>query len=74
MLQPAAAAPPGLHYIMSTGVAAAAGVVAAVGDDVAGVAVGDRVYTLDSRSGTYAQFALCARRDVLSLPPALTQR
>jgi len=42
----------------------AAGVVEAVGPDVPKLKVGDRVYTSDTRSGSYAAFALCEARTV----------
>src|SRR3954471_23182567 len=37
----------------------ASGVVEAVGDGVTKFKIGDRVYTADSISGTYAEFSLC---------------
>ena len=37
----------------------AAGVVEAVGDGVASYKPGDRVYTADALTGTYAEYALC---------------
>jgi NADPH2:quinone reductase len=46
----------------------AAGIVEAIGDDVSDFKVGDRVYTADSLSGTYAEFALCAENQVHKLP------
>ncbi len=48
----------------------AAGTVEAVGDGVAGLAVGDRVYTAGTLSGAYADRALCARAQVHLLPAA----
>jgi NADPH:quinone reductase len=44
------------------------------GCDGAGVRVdtGERVYVTDSLSGTYAEFALCPRRDVRPLPDRLS--
>src|SRR5919198_1415980 len=45
-----------------------AGVVEAVGEGVTRVAVGDRVYTAGSLSGTYAQQALCKEAQVHPLP------
>lgn len=45
-----------------------AGVVEAVGAGVSRVRVGDRVYTTGSRSGTYAEFALCGEEQVWPLP------
>lgn len=41
-----------------------AGVVAAVGPDVVDLQEGDRVYTAGSLTGTYAELALCERRQV----------
>ncbi|MEP0842531.1 MAG: NADPH:quinone reductase [Phycisphaerae bacterium] len=49
-----------------------AGVVEAVGAEVTGVAVGDRVYVADSISGSYAEKTLCRRRQVYPLPEALS--
>jgi NADPH:quinone reductase len=49
-----------------------AGVVEAVGPDVAGVATGDRVYTCGSLTGTYAEMCLCAAGQVRPLPSKLT--
>jgi NADPH2:quinone reductase len=46
----------------------AAGVVEAVGAGVTGVAVGDRVYTVQTLSGAYAELALCDRSQVKPLP------
>ena len=46
----------------------AAGVVESVGDQVTRFKPGDRVYTADSLTGTYAQYALC-REDQLGLLP-----
>lgn len=46
----------------------AAGVVAAVGHDVARVKIGDRVYTTGSKTGTYAEQALCDESTVHLLP------
>src|SRR5215203_5587510 len=37
----------------------AAGVVEAVGEEVSNFKVGDRVYTADSVTGTYAEYTLC---------------
>lgn len=45
-----------------------AGVVAALGDGVAGLAVGDRVYLAGSISGTYADYAVCRADQVFTLP------
>lgn len=46
----------------------AAGVVEAVGAKVENIKVGDRVFTADSVSGTYAEFALCEENQVQILP------
>jgi NADPH2:quinone reductase len=46
----------------------AAGVVDAVGAGVAGIAAGDRVYTVQTLSGAYAELALCDRSQVKPLP------
>ncbi|BET65915.1 NADPH:quinone reductase [Opitutales bacterium ASA1] len=49
-----------------------AGVVDAVGSGVTGIAVGDRVYTSGSLTGTYAEYAVCAAARVHALPDAVT--
>jgi NADPH:quinone reductase len=49
-----------------------AGVVEAVGDGVDGRAVGDRVYTAGSKTGTYAELALCSVEQVHPLPQSLS--
>lgn len=46
----------------------AGGIVEAVGEGVTRVAVGDRVYTSGSLTGTYAQLALCDQSQVHPLP------
>lgn len=46
----------------------AAGIVERTGADVEKVKVGDRVYTANSISGTYAEFALCEENQVHKLP------
>ncbi|MEQ1763433.1 MAG: NADPH:quinone reductase [Pyrinomonadaceae bacterium] len=46
----------------------AAGVVEKVGDGVTRVAVGDRVYTAGSISGTYAEYSICDESHLGSLP------
>lgn len=46
----------------------AAGVVEAVGENVSDFKTGDRVYTADSVSGTYAEFALCEANQIHRLP------
>src|ERR1043166_4987118 len=50
----------------------AAGVVDAVGESVTKFKVGDRVYTSDSISGTYAEFSVCEEMDVGILPDNIT--
>ena len=49
-----------------------AGVVEAVGSDVEEVAVGDRVYTAGSKTGTYAELAVCSVDQVHLLPDPLS--
>lgn len=49
-----------------------AGIVAAVGDAVAGVSAGDRVFTSGSLTGTYAESALCRTDQVHPLPEHLS--
>src|SRR5712691_2753567 len=46
-----------------------AGVIAAIGPDVKGVAVGERVYMAGSSSGTYAELSVCSAQRVHPLPP-----
>lgn len=46
----------------------AAGVVEAVGDGVARFKTGDRVYTADSLTGTYAEYSLCNENQLGRLP------
>lgn len=46
----------------------AAGVIEAVGAGVTGIAAGDRVYTVQTLSGAYAEHALCDRSQVKSMP------
>lgn len=46
----------------------AAGVVESVGDGVTRVAVGDRVYTAGSISGTYAEYSICDESHLGRLP------
>jgi NADPH2:quinone reductase len=46
----------------------AAGVIEAVGENVAGIAVGDRVYCAGTLSGAYAEKALCLPTQVHLLP------
>jgi NADPH:quinone reductase len=50
----------------------AAGVVEAVGEGVTSVKESDHVYTSDSISGSYAEFTLCAAKDVHKLPENIT--
>lgn len=45
-----------------------AGIVEAVGENVTKVKVGDRVYTADSITGTYAEFCVCKENQVGNLP------
>lgn len=49
-----------------------AGVVAELGAGVSGISVGDRVYTSDSVSGTYAEFTVCEATSIHRLPEAIT--
>lgn len=46
----------------------AAGVIEAVGANVTGIRTGDRVYTSDTVSGAYAEYALCEAKSVHRLP------
>lgn len=46
----------------------AAGIVEAIGESVSKLKVGDRVYTADSISGTYAEFVVCKENQVNYLP------
>ncbi len=50
----------------------AAGVVEAVGESVQRWAAGDRVYTADSLTGTYAEFSLCDESQLGRLPENVT--
>lgn len=50
----------------------AAGEVHSIGPGVDHLKVGDRVYTIASISGTYAQYTLCHFSSVLPLPDTLT--
>jgi NADPH2:quinone reductase len=50
----------------------AAGVVEFVGEGVAGVKPGARIYTSDTLNGAYAEFALCAAASVHPLPDRLS--
>ncbi len=50
----------------------AAGIVEAVGDEVTKWKAGDRVYTAQSFSGTYAEFTVCEEIDLGSLPDNVT--
>ena len=50
----------------------AAGVVEAIGAGVTGVTPGDRVYTSDTLTGSYAEFALCKCRGIHHLPAGIT--
>ena len=49
-----------------------AGIVAAVGDDTAHVAVGDRVYLAGTLTGSYASQALCSPSQVHPLPDSVS--
>ena len=49
-----------------------AGVIEVIGDDVSGLAVGQRVYTAGTLTGTYAEKALCRPAQVQPLPDRLT--
>jgi NADPH:quinone reductase len=50
----------------------AAGVIAAVGEGVTGWAVGDRVYSAGTVSGSYAEFALCNQSQVHCLSESVS--
>lgn len=50
----------------------AAGTVEALGENVSGVAVGDRVYVAGSVTGTYAEKTLCERSQIFPLPENTT--
>jgi len=50
----------------------AAGIVEAVGDGVVAVAAGDRVYTSETVTGAYAEFALCSASRVHPLPASVS--
>ncbi|NOT48522.1 MAG: NADPH:quinone reductase [Acidobacteria bacterium] len=50
----------------------AAGVVEAVGDEVSRFNKGDRVYTADSLTGTYAEYSLCTESQLGLLPDNAT--
>ena len=45
-----------------------AGIVEAVGDNISKYKIGDRVYTADSLTGTYAEFSLCEENQLGRLP------
>lgn len=49
-----------------------AGIVEAIGENVTAFQPGDRVYTSDSRSGTYAELALCEAAAVHPLPEKIS--
>ena len=49
-----------------------AGIIEAVGDGVENVAVGDRVFTSGSVTGTYAELALCEAVDIHPLPDKIS--
>jgi NADPH:quinone reductase len=46
----------------------AAGIVEKVGENITKVKIGDRVYTADSVSGTYAEYVICKENQVNLLP------
>jgi NADPH2:quinone reductase len=50
----------------------AAGVIEAAGQGVSRVRPGDRVYTSDSVTGSYAEYALCGEENVHQLPANIT--
>jgi NADPH2:quinone reductase len=50
----------------------AAGIVESVGTGVTGVAAGDRVYTSETVTGSYAELALCNASRVHPLPPSVS--
>ena len=50
----------------------AAGVVEAIGENVTRYKIGDRVYTANSISGTYAEYTLCEEIDLGRLPENVT--
>jgi NADPH:quinone reductase len=45
-----------------------AGVVESVGGSVKNLRIGDRVYTSDTLTGSYAEFTICREKDVRALP------
>jgi NADPH2:quinone reductase len=49
-----------------------AGIVEAVGNEVTKFKIGDRVYTANSISGTYAEYSLCDQNDLGLLPDKVT--
>lgn len=59
---------PALPYTPGTDMA---GVVEAVGEGVSALKAGDRVFTIDSESGGYAEYAIAADDSVYKLPDAL---
>ena len=50
----------------------AAGVVEAIGPDVQRAKAGDRIYTSDTLTGSYAELTLCDQKNVHPLPPRLS--
>lgn len=46
----------------------AAGIIEAIGENVTKFKVGDRVYTADSVTGTYAEFVICKENQINHLP------
>eukprot|EP01048_Picozoa_sp_COSAG05_P025670 COSAG05_NODE_6641_length_927_cov_0.879227_1_plen_208_part_10 len=49
-----------------------AGIVTALGEGVAGLSIGDRVYTNGSVTGTFAEYAVCTTGQVFPLPDGIT--
>jgi NADPH2:quinone reductase len=50
----------------------AAGVIEVIGEDVPDLRSGDRVYTSNTVTGSYAQFVICEAQDVHALPSQLS--
>ncbi len=50
----------------------AAGIVHAIGEGVTNFKIGERVYTSNSLSGTYAEYALCLESQIHKLPASTT--
>lgn len=49
-----------------------AGIVEEVGEGVTRLKRGDRIYTVGTQTGAYAEMAVCAERQVFPLPPSLS--